>query len=604
MTNGPDTNPSLIAGRHKTHWPGLVWAVPLAALIAVSYLGLHAWARRGEVVTVTFKRAADAKPGETKVLYQGVEAGHLLKIVPNEDGHRLDFQLRLVPEAKAGLNSNARFWLIGASPSLADLSSLRAVVSGVAIGYAPGEGGTPTTTFEGLDKAPTVLPGDRGTRYLLESRTLGPIREGSGLLFHGQPIGKVTEVKFDGEAGFQLEVFVFEPYDALIKPGTRFWKMSPLHLSLAGGGLNASLAPASTLLSGGIEVETAATADSPDAVKGAATKATARTRSPADSLDALEGVATKAAVDAQSPANSTFTLYASRDAARQGLSGPTVTYDFAFAGAAGGLEEDAAVTLLGFQIGEVRSTHLSYDARTGKPFTTVTAVIYPRQLEVQAPSGAAATAPGSAASGLDWRAATDAKVRQLLRAGFRARLEQTPALVGSQAIALVEERGAAAADLAYDGKNPRIPSAHGSASVADITSQADQILAKINRVPIQEIGENFRQVTRRLNSLVSSPTTQQSLVHLTKTLAEVDQILGELQPQIGPLLSKLNEAAGQISGTALAAHQLLGGAGDANPANLPETIRQLDEAARSIRTLTDYLDRHPEALIRGKRPDK
>jgi paraquat-inducible protein B len=38
--------------------------------------------------------------------------------------------------------------------------------------------------------------------------------------------------------------------------------------------------------------------------------------------------------------------------------------------------------------------------------------------------------------------------------------------------------------------------------------------------------------------------------------------------------------------------------------NLPDTIKQLDEAARSIRTLTDYLSRHPEALIRGKRPEK
>ena len=36
----------------------------------------------------------------------------------------------------------------------------------------------------------------------------------------------------------------------------------------------------------------------------------------------------------------------------------------------------------------------------------------------------------------------------------------------------------------------------------------------------------------------------------------------------------------------------------------PDAIRQITEAARSIKTLTDYLDRHPEALIRGKRPEK
>ncbi len=192
-----------------------MWSIPLAALIVVGYLGIHAFTRRGEVVTVTFRRAADARPNDTKVLHQGVEIGHLVRILPNADGRRLDFQLRLFPEAKPGLNGNARFWLIGASPNFADLSSIKAVVSGIAIGYAPGEGGTPTTTFEGLDKAPTVLPSDRGTRYVLTARTLGSIREGSGLLFHGQPIGKVTEVQFNGASGFHLEVFVFQPYDRL-----------------------------------------------------------------------------------------------------------------------------------------------------------------------------------------------------------------------------------------------------------------------------------------------------------------------------------------------------------------------------------------------------
>ena len=561
MSTPADAHTLPAPGRRKTHWPGLVWAVPLAALVVVAYLGIHAWVRRGEVITVTFKRAADAKPGDTKVLYQGVEAGHLLQIVPNEDGHRLDFQLRLVPEAKAGLNSNARFWLIGASPNLADLSSLKAVVSGVAIGYAPGEGGTPQTTFDGLEKAPTVLPGDRGTRYRLAAHTLGPIREGSELLFHGQPIGKVIDVRFDGAAGFELDVFVFEPYDALIKPGTRFWKTSPLRLSMSGAGFNASLAPTSTLLSGGIDTETPA--------------------------------ADTQAAGPRSPADAKFTLYSNRDAARQGLSGVTVRYDFAFPGAAGELDEAAAVTLLGFQIGEIESTRLTYDAQTGKPFTAVTAVIYPEQLNLHADASADAG---------DWRRATDAKLHQLMRFGYRARLQQTPALIGAQTIALVEIKGAARADLAYDGANPRIPSAPGSGGVEDITAQAGQILAKVNRIPIEEIGQNLRQLTGRLNSLASSPKMDESVAHVTRTLAEVDQMLGQIEPQIGPLMNKLNEAAGQLSGTAVAAHQLLGGDGEAASGNLSETIQQLNEAARSIRTLADYLDRHPEALIRGKRP--
>jgi ABC-type transporter Mla subunit MlaD len=163
-------------------------------------------------------------------------------------------------------------------------------------------------------------------------------------------------------------------------------------------------------------------------------------------------------------------------------------------------------------------------------------------------------------------------------------------------------RGAGAGELAYDGANPRIPSAPGAGSIDDITSQADEILAKVNRIPIEEIGSNLRQVTSRLNALVSSPKMDEGLAHVTSTLTEVDQILGQIQPQVGPLLAKLNQAADQVSGIALAARQLLG-ADDTGGSNLSEAIGQLDQAARSIRTLADYLDRHPEALIRGKRPE-
>jgi paraquat-inducible protein B len=547
------------AGHRKTLWSALIWALPLAAFIIVAYLGIQWMAERGEVVTVTFARAGGARAGETKVTYQGVEAGHLIKILPNKDGHRLDFKLRLIPEAKPGLNTNARFYLIGASPSL-DLNSLRAVVSGVSIGYAPGEGGTRSRTFEGLDSAPIVLPGDRGTRYLLTARTLGSIHEGAVLLFHGQPIGKVSQVKLNGEA-FRLEVFVFQPYDSLIRAGARFWKVSPLRFAFAGGGVNINLAPVNALLAGGVELDTA-----------------------------MEGPQS-----GQSPAETEFSLYASEHAAEQGLSGPTVRYRFSFASVAGDLDEGAAVTLLGFQVGEVASARLSYDEHTGKPFTAVTAWLYPQQLDP-----ASATA-GSAA---DWRSVTDKKVRQLIRLGFRARLEQSPALVGARSIALVQVKGARAASLTSDGENPRIPSAAGTSSLDDITSQADQILAKVNGIPIEQIGQSLQIVTSRLASLISSPKIEDSLSHLNHGLAQLDLMLGDVQPRIGPLVAKLNEAAGEVSGISLAVKRLLDGDGDSQDSSLPEAIRQLNETARSIRTLADYLSRHPEALLRGKRLEK
>lgn len=560
----PPTEPGAAAARHwRSLWPGLVWAIPLAALIIVAYLGVQALAQRGVTVTVTFDRAAGARAGDTKVVYQGAEAGELVKIRPNKDGRRIDFVLRLLPEAKSGLNSNARFWLIGATPSLSDLSSLKAVVEGVEIGYAPGEGGTPTRAFEGLERAPIILPGDKGTRYQLQARSLGTVQAGSAVMFHGLSIGKVANVEFAGEHGFRLDVFVFQPYDSLVKPGASFWKSSPVRLSFAGGSVDANLAPASTLLTGAIDL------DVPEEVSG----------------------------QAQSPAGSEFTLYASQEAARQRLSGPAFAYDFAFDGLAGDLTEGSPITLLGFKIGEVETARLAYDPHTAKPFTAVTGLLYPRQLGDAMPP----TVSASAAPAPESQAATDATLRALLHLGYRARLSQQPALVGATGIALVPTQDRAAR-LTYDGPHARIPSASGSGGLDDITSLADQILTKVNRIPIEAMGRDLKQVTGQLNSLVSSPELADSFEHLHSTLASLDQTLKQVQPQVGPLMTKLNDAAEQLSGTAVAARQLLDGQGSGADGSLQDMVGQLTAAARSIRGLADYLDRHPESLVRGKRP--
>jgi paraquat-inducible protein B len=562
-TQDPDPAPGNIpqTGTRRTIWPNLIWGIPLVALLIVGYLGVRAILNRGELVTVTFSKAAGARPGMTKVLYQGIDAGQVTKIEPNADGRRLDFRLRLVPAAKNGLNTNARFWLIGANPNFSDLSSLKAVVSGVAIGYAPGEGGEPADRFEGLDQAPLILPGDKGTRYALRAHSLNSIHEGSLLLFHGQAIGKVIAIQFDGNHGFRLQAFVNQPYDSLIRPGARFWKISPLHLSFAGSGITANLAPIGTLLAGGIDVE----------------------------------VDTTHPNDQQSTPDTEFTLYSSHNAARQGLSGPTVRYEFAFDGNAGVLDETSAVTLLGFQIGEVESTRLAYNERTGAPYAIATAVLYPEQMHL---------ASGTDSHADDWRAATDAALTRLIHLGYRARLQQSPPVLGDQTIQLVHTTGAPAAQLVNDGNTPRFPSAPGSSSLDDIAAKADVFLNKLDAIPLEDIGANLKQITGNLDTLMSSPELKDSLTHLHSTLTSIDALLGDLKPQIGPLIAKLNDAATELSGTATALRQIVETGGPNSDASLPDAIRQITEAAQSIKVLTDYLDRHPEALIRGKRPEK
>jgi paraquat-inducible protein B len=66
-------------------------------------------------------------------------------------------------------------------------------------------------------------------------------------------------------------------------------------------------------------------------------------------------------------------------------------------------------------------------------------------------------------------------------------------------------------------------------------------------------------------------------------------------------MQSLQGASVQLEKTLSATSGLLG-TSTTGGGELPRALRDLREASRSVRLLTDYLERHPEALVQGKRP--
>ena len=544
----------------RSRWPGLVWAVPLAALIIVAYLGVRALTRHGVDVTVTFGYAEGVTPGNTKVLVSGVEAGEVSKVRVTPDGHHVEVTLRLDPREKAALNSNTKFWLIGENPTLTDIQSIRAAVAGVIIAMAPGTGGTPMRSFQGLDSPPIVPPDAKGTSYFVTSKS-GSIQPGAAVSYHGLAIGKVVDNTLVGFDHFRMQMFINAPYDQLIKPGAEFWAGSPLKFSLSGASISAGLSSPAAVLQGSIQFELP--------------------------HDARPGP--------PMPAGATFILYDDQQTAQQGPAGPEIAYRMILNGAAGDLAPDSAVTMLGYKIGRVRDAKLMF-APGGKPYTDATIAIYPRRIDIDLPDATAHDA---------WRAATDRAVSRLLAQGYRIHMVQSPPLVGAHVVTLAADRGATPASLGHDGGvYPLLPVDEGGSGADDLISTANQIMAKINRIPLEQIGDNMGKLSGNLAQISGSGQVRDSIAHLDGTLKQLDAILTQVKPQVGPLMTKLNQTADELHGTAAAARSVLSGEGAAQDRSLPDAIQQLDEMSRSIRSLTDYLGRHPEALIRGKAKEK
>ncbi len=280
-------------------------------------------------------------------------------------------------------------------------------------------------------------------------------------------------------------------------------------------------------------------------------------------------------------------------------SGPTVTYDLRFNGAVGKLEDGAPVELRGFQVGAVTSVHLAYDPATGTLSTPVQIAIEPARLGI----GNIARPPNG-----NWRPVVDDMLKRLVGEGLRASLAQDPPLIGPRKVKLEFVSGAPQASLTAGADAPMIPSV-AQADLDSITSKADQVMTKADRVmakvealPIEETGHDVQRVAARVGALASSPQVADSIAHIDRAVTEIDRTMREISPQVGPLVAQLRQTATAADNAVSAANRTLGG-DPTTQSDLPAALREMTDMARSIRALADYLDRHPEALVRGKQGD-
>ena len=278
--------------------------------------------------------------------------------------------------------------------------------------------------------------------------------------------------------------------------------------------------------------------------------------------------------------------------------GPVVRYLVRFDGAVGQLKNGADVQLRGFDVGTVTSVRLNYDARTGALSTPVQIALNPSQLGIV---GAPPPANG------DWRPLVDDMLAHLVATGLRAKLAQDPPFVGPGEIKLDFVAGtpgassAPAATLASEDGLPVIPSV-AAADLDTTMAKANEVIQKIDDLPIRQTGEQVRSIAAHINALSSSPQIKDSLTHIDHSVAQIDHTLQQVSPQIGPLVAQLRETASSADRTVAAANRTLGA--DASSQNdLPAALQEMTDTARSIRALADYLDRHPEALIRGRQKE-
>lgn len=525
-------------------WPGWIWAIPIAAAAIVIWLGVRAYSNHGIDVTVVFNSAAGMEAGSTKVTYRGLKVGTVSDLALTKDGKHVKATLVMDDDMEPYLREGTRFWLVGAEPSLGDLSSLKSIISGPTVAMEPGNGSA-ARNFTGLDKPPAITTEEAGLQFELTANELGSVKEGSSVYFLGLDVGKVTGYHFSGPGNFRFDIFIKAPYDKLVRTGSRFWDASAVQISMGGGGVEARLVSLDALIDGAIAFET-----SPEAE--ATPSATAGTQ---------------------------FQLHHSKSGADDAPLGHGVSYRISFDGPVGDLKVGAPVKLRGFTVGTVTSVGLAFDPNTATLATPVNIELEPLRFHFTG----VAPSPGG-----DLNVAMNDALRQLVAQGLRAELTHSVPVVGSEMVSLAMIEAAKPAALTEADGMLEIPAAE-SGGIGALTE-------KLGNVPIAAIGQNVRNLTDHLRAIVTSPKIMDSIDRLDQTLAHLDKAATDLPP----IMRRLYQTAAQLEETASTANQVMGGGMASQNGNLQSTLKELTGAARSIRSLSDYLDRHPEALIRGK----
>ncbi|HEX7662863.1 MAG TPA: hypothetical protein VF407_00045, partial [Polyangiaceae bacterium] len=107
-----------------------------------------------------------------------------------------------------------------------------------------------------------------------------------------------------------------------------------------------------------------------------------------------------------------------------------------------------------------------------------------------------------------------------------------------------------------------------------------------------------------LDKTVNGQDLKNSLSDLSATLAEAKKVVKEADQGMTPMLQKLPAIADQLQQAVERANAAVGSGGYGQNSDmqhgLERLLSELTDTARSIRLLADYLDRHPESLLRGR----
>jgi paraquat-inducible protein B len=528
----------------------IVWIIPILAAVVAIGIAIQRILSEGPTITIIFKSAEGVEAGKTFVKYKDVNIGQVTAVELAADYSRVEITAKIAKSAGGLMVEDAKFWVVEPRVTLSGVSGLGTLLSGNYIGFEIGKSNKKQRKFTGLETPPAITRDQAGRQFALKAENLGSLGIGSPIYYRRIQVGQVIAYNLASDAKHvEIKIFVDAPYDKYVNSETRFWNASGLDVSLGSDGVDVRTQSLVALLAGGVAFDTPAF------------------------ISKIEPVA----------ANAVFTLHRDQPAAMKQPESLATRYVLYFTESLRGLSVGAPVTLLGLPAGEVTKIGVDMDPKTMNIRGRVDIVSYPERLVAHSTGTQKAVGEAMEHSIKQRHAFVRTMVEQR---GLRAQLRSGSLVTGQLYVAFDFFPGAPKAKIDWSRdptELPVIPS-----TVEDLEAKVTGIVAKLDKVPYEAIGADVTKV----------------LVTLNQTLQEVGKAVNRIDADLTPELKKI---VAELRGTIASADGVLKNAdatlvGQDSPAqqDLRDALREIARAARSLRVLTDYLERHPESLIRGK----
>jgi paraquat-inducible protein B len=267
----------------------------------------------------------------------------------------------------------------------------------------------------------------------------------------------------------------------------------------------------------------------------------------------------------QAKDNSTFKLAADQADAMRDPDGDPVHVVMNFNQSLRGLSVGAPVDFRGIVLGQVTGIGVHYDRESHSFQMPVTIDLYPDRLGRRAREEM--PVPGTQSN--------KDMLEILVKRGLRGQLRTGNLLTSQLYVALDFFPKASPAKLNVAGDPFELPTVPNT--LDELQLQIADIARKLDKIPFDEIGSNLNASLKNANALFGK-LDREVLPEMRGTLDQAKQTFGAAQATLqsdSPIQSDTRQA-----------------------------MQELTRTLQSLNALADYLERHPESLLRGKQGDK